>query len=45
MGLTELKFDLTSWKYCTSKLTIASHNDLTNMSLPAEYNNKSFWRF
>ena len=29
MGLTELRFDLTSWKYCTSKLTIGSHNYVT----------------
>ena len=32
MGLTELKFDLTSWKYCASKLTITSQNYPTNMS-------------
>ena len=34
MGLTELKFDLTSWKCCTSKLTIGSHNYVRNMSFP-----------
>ena len=28
------QFDLTLWKYCTSKLTITSHNYLTNMSFP-----------
>ena len=39
MGLTELKLDLTSWKHCTSKLTIGNHNYLTNMSFPIEYNN------
>ena len=45
MELTELKFNLTSWKYCTSTLTIASHNYLTNMSFPTECNNKSFLKF
>ena len=45
MGLTELKFDLTSWKYCTSKLTITSHNYLTNMFFHTECNNKSFLKF
>ena len=40
MGLAELKFDLNSWQYCTSKLTITSHNYLTNMSVPTEHNNK-----
>ena len=45
MKLTELKFDLTSWKYCASKLTITSQNYLTNMSFPTEYNNKSFLKF
>ena len=25
MGLTELKFGLTSWKHCASKLTIAGY--------------------
>ena len=37
MRLTELKLDLISWKYCTSKLTKASHNYLANMSFPTEY--------
>ena len=32
MGLTELKFGLTSCKYCASKLTIASQNYLPNMA-------------
>ena len=45
MGLTDLKFDLTSWEDCTSNLTIASHNYLTNMSFPTECNNKSFLKF
>ena len=42
MELTERKFGLTPWKYCASKLTIASHNYLPNMSFSTEYNNKSF---
>ena len=45
MGLRELKFDLTSWKYYTSKLIIASHNYLTNMSFPNEYIINHFWHF
>ena len=39
MGLTEHKFDLTSWKYYAPKLTIISQNYLTNMLFPTEYNN------
>ena len=39
MGLTELEFGLTLWKYCTSKLTIAGHNYLPNM-FPTEYKNR-----
>ena len=45
MGLTELKFGLTSWKKCASKLTITSQNYLPNMSFPTEYNNKLFLKF
>ena len=40
MGLTELKFGLTTWKYCASKLTIAGENYLPNMLFPTEYKNK-----
>ena len=40
MGLTELKFGLTSWKYCASKLTIAGQNYLPNMLFSTEYKSK-----
>ena len=40
MGLTELKFGMTLWKYCASKLTIGGQNYLPNMLFFTEYKSK-----